>query len=184
VRRGWPWTQWALLAFTGVAFAAALGMRETRASQASQLKVQGQLQAQAGQASQQEASQASAFLAVTLARPLHMLVREPIVAALSLYIALNFGVVFAFIAAFPHVFASVYAFSLEQAGLVFLSYGLGAALAVPTCILVDRALYQPRLRRCRAAGRRALAPEHRLYAAMMGAFGLRQCPGRVLSEAS
>lgn len=114
------------------------------------------------------------FLAtVTLVRPLHMLATEPIVAFLSLYVGFNFSVLFAFFAAFPYVFRSVYDFSTEQSGLVFLALGVGCALAVPTVIICDRLLYQPHVRRSHADGKKGVvAPEYRLYPAMMGSFGL------------
>jgi len=102
-----------------------------------------------------------------------MLITEPIVGFLSLYVAFNFAVLFAFFAAFPFVFESVYGFDTEQAGLVFLAIGVGCALAVPTVITCDYYLYQPRFRASKAAGKGGVvAPECRLYPAMMGSVGL------------
>jgi cytochrome bd-type quinol oxidase subunit 2 len=113
------------------------------------------------------------MLTVTLLRPIHMLVTEPIVAFLSVYVGFNFSVLFAFFAAFPYVFRSVYHFSTEISGLVFLSIGVGCLLAVPTVLLCDRWLYQPRVKESKmAGGDGTVAPEYRLYPAMMGSFGL------------
>jgi hypothetical protein len=56
---------------------------------------------------------------VTLTRPIHMLFVEPIVAALSIYVAFNFATVYSFFVAFPFVFAEVYNFTPEQSGLTF-----------------------------------------------------------------
>lgn len=113
------------------------------------------------------------MLTVTLLRPLHMLATEPIVAFLSIYVAFNFSVLFAFFAAFPYVFRSVYHFSTETSGLVFLSLGVGCLLAVPTVLLCDRYLYQPRVRISKQqGGNGVVAPEYRLYPAMVGSFGL------------
>jgi len=115
------------------------------------------------------------LLTVTLIRPVHMLVIEPIVGFLSLYIAFNFGVLFTFFAAFPYVFGSVYRFDTEQSGLVFLALGIGCLLAVPTVLLCDRYLYLKQYRLSHADGRNGVvAPEHRLYPAMLGSFGLRK----------
>jgi hypothetical protein len=115
------------------------------------------------------------MVTVTLIRPVHMLLTEPIVGFLSLYIAFNFGVLFTFFAAFPHVFGSVYGFSTEQSGLVFLALGIGCVLAVPTTLICDRFLYQKQYRASLSAGKSGVvAPEHRLYPAMLGSFGLRK----------
>jgi hypothetical protein len=102
-----------------------------------------------------------------------MLVTEPIVGFFSLYVAFNFAVLFCFFTAFPYVFESMYGFSTEQTGLVFLAIGVGCVLAVPTTILCDIYLYQPRFRASKAAGKGGVvAPEYRLYPAMMGSVGL------------
>jgi hypothetical protein len=115
------------------------------------------------------------LLTVTLTRPLHMLVAEPIVGFLSLYIAFNFGVLFTFFAAFPYIFSSVYGFSTEQSGLVFLAIGVGCILAIPTALVSDRFIYQKQFRLSHADGKNGVvAPEHRLYPAMWGSFGLRK----------
>lgn len=113
------------------------------------------------------------LLSVTLLRPLHMLVTEPIVAFMSLYTAFNFSVLFAFFAAFPYVFRSVYGFNTEQVGLVFLAIGAGCILALVTVVLCDRFFYQPQVRASLAEGKGAVVlPEYRLYPALMGGLGM------------
>ncbi|KIN05754.1 hypothetical protein OIDMADRAFT_154218 [Oidiodendron maius Zn] len=96
---------------------------------------------------------------------------DPIVGFLSFYVAFNFAVLYAFFAAFPYVFESVYHFNTEESGLVFLGIGVGCLLAVATCWICDRYLYQPQVRKSHAEemnGR--VAPEYRLYPAMIGSF--------------
>jgi hypothetical protein len=67
----------------------------------------------------------------------------------------------------------VYHFTPEQSGLVFLAIGVGCVFAVMTVLLCDRYYYQPEVRRSYASGMNGLvAPEHRLYPAMMGSFGM------------
>ena len=113
------------------------------------------------------------LLKVTLFRPLHMLFTEPIVAFLSLYIGFNFAVLFAFFAAFPVVFRSVYHFNNGETGLVFLGIGIGCVLAVITCLVTDRLTYQKHYRKALKDERQGkVRPEHRLYPAMMGSIGL------------
>jgi hypothetical protein len=100
-----------------------------------------------------------------------MLFTEPIVGFLSFYVAFNFAVLYAFFAAFPYVFESVYHFNTEESGLVFLGIGVGCLLAVVTCWICDRYLYQPQVRKSHAEKKDGrVAPEHRLYPAMIGSF--------------
>jgi len=102
-----------------------------------------------------------------------MLLTEPIVGFLSFYVAFNFAVLYAFFAAYPYVFETVYNFNIEDSGLVFLGIGVGSLVAFVTCWICDRYLYQPQVRKSLAEGRNGVvAPEHRLYPAMMGSFGL------------
>ena len=107
-------------------------------------------------------------LFITLLRPTKMLFTEPIVAFLSIYIAFNFAVIFTFFASVPYIFSVVYHFDRGDTGLVFLAVGLGCTLAVPTALILDRTIYQ--LHWKRTPGQ--VAPEHRLWAAMLGAFGI------------
>jgi hypothetical protein len=110
---------------------------------------------------------------VTLFRPIHMLLTEPIVGFLSLYVAFNFSVLFAFFAAFPYTFESVYHFDIEQVGLVFLAIGVGCLLAVVTALFCDRFFYQKQFQKSITEGRGGVVPpEHRLYPAMLGSFGV------------
>lgn len=118
-------------------------------------------------------AKAKFLMTVTLIRPLHMLLTEPIVAFLSLYVAFNFSILFGFFAAFPYVFSSVYGFDTEQSGLVFLAIGIGCCFAVPTVLICDRYIYQPRVQASRSAGNNGVVPpEYRLFPAMVGSFGL------------
>ena len=109
---------------------------------------------------------------VTLFRPVHMLIAEPIVGFLSLYNAFTFSILFAFFEAFPIVFGGVYGFSTSQVGLAFLAVGLGVALGVIGAIAIDMVIYQKLHKQALAEGRAIVAPEHRLYAAMFGSIGI------------
>jgi hypothetical protein len=112
------------------------------------------------------------LITVTLFRPIHMLIAEPIVGFLSLYNAFTFSILFAFFEAFPIVFGGVYGFSISQVGLAFLAVGLGVALGVISAIVIDKIIYQKLHKQALAEGRTIVAPEHRLYAAMFGSIGI------------
>lgn len=111
------------------------------------------------------------LLIITLFRPVHMLLTEPIVGFLSLYVAFSFGVLFAFFASFPYVFGKVYGFKPQDVGLAFLGLWFGLILAVITFGVFDKTLYKVAKEKAQSEGR-LTSPEHRLYASMAGSLGV------------
>ncbi|KND85793.1 Polyamine transporter 4 [Tolypocladium ophioglossoides CBS 100239] len=173
-RKDWRWTQWTLLFFAAFCMLVAAfcmlvapfnGETFTPVLQRRLAKRRGA----AGAPQTPLGARLGAFARVGLGRPVHMLLTEPIVAFLCLYVALNFGTLFSFFAGVPYAFTLVYGFSLEQSGLVFLAIAVGCVLALATIVLCDALLYR------RAAARHPpnrLPPEHRLYPAMLACAGL------------
>lgn len=109
------------------------------------------------------------FVTIALIRPILMLLTEPIVAFICLYVACEFATLFSFFAAIPFVFGSVYGFSLEDSGLAFLAIVVGCLLGSFTVLLCDVFLYR------RQAGNyptQKIPPEYRLYPALIGSVGL------------
>ncbi|PQE27935.1 major facilitator superfamily transporter protein [Rutstroemia sp. NJR-2017a BBW] len=112
-------------------------------------------------------------LFITLLRPTKMLFTEPIVAFTSLYAAFTFAVIFTFFASVPYVYTSVYDFDRGNTGLVFLGVCIGCTLGIPTMIFLDRRFYQKAWSKIENDGRTGVvAPEQRLWAAMIGGIGL------------
>lgn len=109
------------------------------------------------------------FVTIALFRPIQMLITEPIVALVCLYVACEFATLFSFFAAFPLVFQGVYGFGIEDSGLVFLSLVVGCLLGALTVLLCDVFLYRPRA--VKLSGHN-IPPEFRLYPAMIGSIGL------------
>lgn len=109
---------------------------------------------------------------ITLFRPLKMLATEPIVFLFAIYNAFTFTIMFAFFPAFPYTFAKEYGFNTWQSGLAFSGIGVGVLLAVVTANLIDRLVYQRKLKEALNRNETTVAPEQRLYAGMMGAVGL------------
>ncbi|CAG9945027.1 unnamed protein product [Clonostachys rosea f. rosea IK726] len=109
------------------------------------------------------------FALVAVVRPVRMLVLEPIVTFICLYVALGFGTLFSFFAAVPYTFTSVYRFDVEQCGLVFLSVVIGCFLGLITIVLCDKLIYQKKVNQFPP---NKVPPEHRLYAAMVGSLVL------------
>ncbi|TKA73636.1 hypothetical protein B0A49_05183 [Cryomyces minteri] len=170
--KGWQWTMWCTLFIAVAAYLVSLGTHETYKKVILQRRARRLGIPPPPYNGPEGFGKVKFLVTVTLFRPVHMLFAEPIVGFLSLYTAFAFAVVFAFFAAFPLVFGGVYSFDSSQTGLTFLAIGTGICIAVPTAILLDRALYQPVYRQKMAQGLSIVAPEHRLYSAMVGSVGI------------
>ena len=111
------------------------------------------------------------FLTITLFRPFAMLFVEPIVAFLSIYLAVVFIILFSFFDAFPIVFAGVYGFSLGETGLSFFGLFIGVQLGLVLYVWVDRLTFHRHAKKQQTHTELPpLSPEHLLYPAMYGAF--------------
>lgn len=126
---------------------------------------------------------------ITLFTPLAMTVTEPVVIMVTLYLALNFAVLFQWVSrpeephlkyskrtdsspkfiAVPAVLALTYGFTLHQAGLAFIAAIIGALASTLTSSFIDA--FTNRRDRC---DRKAdLGPiEYRLVPAMAGSLGM------------
>jgi hypothetical protein len=109
------------------------------------------------------------FATIALLRPLHMLVTEPIVSFICLYVACEFATLFSFFAAIPLIFQRVYHMSLEVSGLIFLAIVVGCLLGVVTVLLCNIFFYLPQV--AKYPGQQ-VPPEYRLYPALIGSVGL------------
>ncbi|KAJ8105640.1 hypothetical protein ONZ43_g7346 [Nemania bipapillata] len=109
------------------------------------------------------------FLTTGLIRPLHMMITEPIVGLLSLYVAFVFGVLFNFFGAFFYIFETVYDFTVIQSGLVFLAIATGCIVGALNIGICDRLFYQRQVRRFPP---HQVPPEYRLVPAMIGSIAL------------
>nr|POE75132.1 polyamine transporter 4 [Quercus suber]POE94789.1 polyamine transporter 4 [Quercus suber] len=113
------------------------------------------------------------FTHTTLVRPIHMALVEPVVGFLTLYIALNIGMTYAFFAAFPYVFMHVYGFDIASIGLTFLGLGGGCIVGCALMILFSRTVFRRHVERSKAQGHGGkVAPEKRLYLGMIGSICL------------
>ena len=173
--KGFRWTQWPILflgAFTQLIALPLPGMqRETYKKIILQWRAKKLGIAPPPNPLPPGAARIKFLLTVTVARPLHMLLLEPIVSFFSIYTAFNFSVLFGFFDAFPIVFQGVYRFRLGPSGLCFLGIGLGVVLATIAFILIDRVTYRKwTLERRKNGNMQQLPPEHRLYPAMLGSL--------------
>lgn len=173
--KDWRWTQWVLLMFELAFFLPSLGMSETYKKIILKRRAQKQKPGATTVAVEFTPSRLAMlkiFVTATLTRPIHMSLTEPIVAFLSIYVAFAFAVLFAFFAAFPIVFQGQYGFNSGESGLTFLALLLGVIMAGIVGIATDRTVYMKKYRQVLAEGQKSVAPEHRLYVAMMGSVGI------------
>ncbi|QQK47504.1 Major facilitator superfamily domain, general substrate transporter [Penicillium digitatum] len=91
------------------------------------------------------------FVAISLLRPIHMLMSDPIVGFICLYTA------------------CIHCFNIEDSGLVFLSIVVGSLLGTVTVIICNAFLYLPKAAK-HPDGQ--IPPDHRLYPAQIGSVEL------------
>ena len=70
------------------------------------------------------------FFVVILARPVRMLLFEPIVTASSLYMSLVYAIFYMYFQAYPIVFKRIYNLPSDTSSLMFLPIGLGACVSL------------------------------------------------------
>ncbi|PYI07019.1 bicyclomycin resistance protein [Aspergillus sclerotiicarbonarius CBS 121057] len=97
-------------------------------------------------------------------RPLRMLITEPIILVISVYMSFIYGLVYALLEAYPYVFESVYGMSPGVGGLTFIGLIIGQVLACGF-ILSQHSAYVKKL----AANQNIPIPEWRLAPAIVGA---------------
>ena len=105
-----------------------------------------------------------ALLQKYFTRPLQMLVTEPIILLISLYMSFIYGIVYALVEAYPYVFEMVYGMSPGTAGLACTGLIIGQVLACGF-ILSQHSDYTKKL----LANNNVPVPEWRLIPATAGA---------------
>ena len=114
------------------------------------------------------------FMTKTVIRPIHMLITEPIVGFVCLYVSFQFALLYTFVVASPYVFMTVYKFSLPDQGLSFLGFVTGVIISPIPTFALDRYVYHAKRamfeEAVKSLNTRAteFPPEHRLYGAMIG----------------
>lgn len=97
-----------------------------------------------------------------------MLCTEPIVISLSLYTAFAYATIFSYFGSTSYVLQRYYHFDLREVGLSFTSVIIGYLLAALIFGIFDKTLFA----KAAAAANGDAAPEHRLYAGMLGSIFL------------
>ncbi|KAM6507131.1 hypothetical protein FALCPG4_018518 [Fusarium falciforme] len=100
---------------------------------------------------------------ITFFTPLKMLFTEPLVILITLYLGLNFGVLFQWFISVPAALNAAYGFDVKQAGLAFLSALVGVVLALVSSSSLEALFSKP-------AKHGVESIEKRLIPAMVGSF--------------
>lgn len=139
--KNWQWTMWVYLMFSGAVLPFLLACPET-------FKV-AILDARAKKRGINVIKPKFSFkdaLNRYLARPLEMLVVEPIVCFTSIYIAFVFAVLFGFFEAYPIIFHGLYRMDPAVSSLPFIGVGVGLVLGVLMNILYKRTLFMKKMK--------------------------------------
>ncbi|GFR46863.1 hypothetical protein Agub_g8504 [Astrephomene gubernaculifera] len=168
---GWRWVMWVMVFFTVVILIiCTLFTPETYAPVLLRKRAEA-LAAQTGKVYRSKydskAVSLTQMLKTGLTRPWILLIFEPIVLILSIYMAIIYGVLYMFFAAFPIVFHYARGWSPGISGLAFIGIAVGIILAL-VYILLDNARY---VRAAHAAGGHAPA-EARLPPAIVGGVAI------------
>ncbi|GBE85598.1 Uncharacterized MFS-type transporter [Sparassis crispa] len=167
---GWRWLFWVNMIFSGCSAVLIATIPETFAPVLLRKRA-ARLREKTGDrniTTEQEMFSASfsQMLVETLLRPFQMLVTEPILLMMSLYIALIYGLLYAFFFSFPVVFGpGGYDFNNGLTGLTFLSVIIGLLIALAVMPLVEENYHA----RAEAKGGHA-DPEDRLVGMMIGCW--------------
>lgn len=96
--------------------------------------------------SDEERSSIGKMISISVYRPFHLLVTEPVVFFFSLWVSFAWAVLYLTFASIPYVFRTVYDFNMEQCGYVFAAMIVGAALSTIIGIWQDELLKNPQWR--------------------------------------
>ncbi|KAJ4264190.1 hypothetical protein NW762_005384 [Fusarium torreyae] len=160
--KGPAWLSWVTLMFATMTFAFGSFMPETYNREILRTRIRYNRSgiklpcAQSGVTLQEMAH-------ITVLTPIKMLFTEPLVIFISLYLGLNFAVLFQWFISVPAALNATYGFNVKQAGLAFLSAIVGVVLALLTSSLVEALL-------SRQVKAEMHAIEKRLVPAMLGSL--------------
>lgn len=99
-----------------------------------------------------------------LTRPLKMLITEPVILLVSLYMSFIYGLVYALLEAYPYVFQHTYRMSIGVDGLPFIGLIIGQVMAC-SFIISQQGNYARKL----AENKNVPVPEWRLSPTIVGA---------------
>ncbi|THH29580.1 hypothetical protein EUX98_g4603 [Antrodiella citrinella] len=165
---GWRWIFWVNMIFAGAVFIMECTLPETYAPVILRRRAE-RLRKETGDeniTTEQELFKASfaEMLQENMIRPFAMIVTEPILLLVSMYIALIYGLLYAFFFSFPITFLEDYHWNEGQTGVALCSIWVGLLIALASTPFFEGSY----LRQKKAKGGKA-DPEDRLIGMMVGA---------------
>ncbi|KAL1721616.1 major facilitator superfamily domain-containing protein [Schizophyllum commune] len=178
---GWRWSIWPLLFLTGATWIGLFILLPETSPNNILYRRRERLRRRTGnsmlytEGERAFASQAlSTSLQMTFIRPFQLMLTEPIVLSLNIYIALIYALLYVWFEAFPLVFTNIYGFNLGMEGLAFLGIFSGVCVTYPFyCIYAKwylEPLYEPD-----EHGNIRVTPEARLPPALIGCWAIPIC---------
>ncbi|KAH8783658.1 major facilitator superfamily domain-containing protein [Hyaloscypha finlandica] len=161
----WRWTFWVAAILLGVTAVWSFLVPETYHPQIIRARAK-----KMGQTLPSRGTNATIFL-TAIGRPLHMILVEPIIFPTGLVLAITQSIVMTYYVGYALLFEKVYGFSQFKVGMAFGPLIVGALLAVPVVAILDKLMYQKARVEALRLGK-TVAPEKRLYPAMLGSITL------------
>ncbi|KAK4506311.1 hypothetical protein PRZ48_000041 [Zasmidium cellare] len=175
--KGWTWPIWELIWISGFTFvflffflpetmAENILYKRTLRLRKSNVQIRLKSQAEIDAAD----LKVTDILNTTLVRPFTLMIYEPIVLVLNLYLALIYALLYCWLESIPIAFSEVRGFSSGITGLCFIGIAAGAFVVAPPYIYYNYYYVEPRFN-----SQGDLKPEIRLEPALMGSFCLPVC---------
>ncbi|KAN0104562.1 MFS general substrate transporter [Hyaloscypha variabilis] len=161
----WRWTFWVAAILVGITTICSFLIPETYHPQIIRSRAK-----KLGLTLPSRGTNSSVFL-TAVGRPLHMMFVEPIIFPTALVLSVAQSVVFAYYVGYALLFERVYGFSQYKVGMAFGPLVVGSLLAIPVVALFDKLTYQKARTEALRLGKK-VAPEKRLYPAMLGSITL------------
>ncbi|KAI9050926.1 hypothetical protein LZ554_005038 [Drepanopeziza brunnea f. sp. 'monogermtubi'] len=175
--KNWQWAIWELLWLSGFALIMMiLFLPETssanilyrRSRRLRKLTGRSDLKCEPELASEQMSVNEIAMM--TLVRPFSLMILEPVLLLLNAYIALIYGLLYAWFESFAIVFQGTYGFNLGELGLSFVGILVGGIVTLPCFLLYLKYIQEPHFNE-----EGEIKPEIRLQPAFVGAFCIPIC---------
>ncbi|PBK98999.1 MFS polyamine transporter [Armillaria gallica] len=167
-RLEWKWIQWIQMMMCGIYIVLLpLIMKETRSS-ILLTRLAKKIRKETGDKRyrarvEDERASLHTLIFISITRPIHLMLTEPIVASFSLWIGFCWGVVYALVESIPFIFRDLHNFSVGQLGNAFAVMIVGSLLGFMTNILQEKLYHKNYPHR---------GPEARLYMACAAAIML------------
>lgn len=168
----WRWLFWVCTIFSGVCFLlTALTLPETFAPMIMKKKAK-RIRKETGDNRYMAPADmvkldARGLFKATFFKPFAMLVQEPMLLAITVYMSFIYGVLYLLFEAYPIVFQEGHGFNAGIQGLMFLPFFLGGVVAVALYMLLINPIYVRKVEKLEKGQR--VPPEERMYVVMIAA---------------